>query len=94
MRLVRFGDRCVVEHRAFASQSTRAQLLQLAKKNNVPVRCYVFTAADDTARQLAKANNAFEQSLSEFNKNFKAPHKREGFHSLKLINFIFDATLA
>ncbi|KAK5814906.1 polynucleotide kinase 3 phosphatase-domain-containing protein [Linnemannia elongata] len=82
--------------------AARAPYIALAKKYNVPVRCFLFQADKD----LATHNNYFRafhrpliaaasERLSEmvfatFAKKYQEPTLKEGFSEIKKINFIPD----
>lgn len=77
---------------------TRAEFLKLAKKHDLPVRCFYFVADTD----LCRHNNYYRHItqgdrdlLSEivfrtFKSRFQEPTMDEGYQEIKKINFVFD----
>ncbi|KAK7063808.1 polynucleotide kinase 3 phosphatase-domain-containing protein [Favolaschia claudopus] len=101
------GKKCVVDN-TNRDASTRRFYVDLAKKNNVPIRCMVFTGS----LELAWHNNLYrafglppsvsghespreelpKSAFASFRDNYEEPELSEGFAEIKKVNWVFEGT--
>ncbi|KAJ3092807.1 hypothetical protein HK102_002374 [Quaeritorhiza haematococci] len=85
---------CVIDN-TNPEAKTRAFYIQLARKYNVPIRCFLFTASE----YLCRHNNLYRNKVSSrerlphiafsgFAARFESPKLEEGFVEIKRINFV------
>jgi len=93
------NGKCVVIDNTNPDKASRAKYISLARKHNVPCRCFVMT----TPRVLAEHLNAYRVTLSGgkthlipgvaynvFEGKFEEPKTNEGFEEIMKINFTAD----
>ncbi|KAI8340235.1 polynucleotide kinase 3 phosphatase-domain-containing protein [Chlamydoabsidia padenii] len=91
-------NQSVVVDNTNSNIDTRAEYLKIAKKHDVPVRCFYFVADE----HLCRHNNYYRHIVQQdrdligdivfrtFKSRFQEPTLDEGYQEIKKINFYFD----
>jgi len=105
---IKEGQSCVVEDNTNRDTATRKHYVDMAKKLDVPIRCFLFNGTlelawhnnlyrafnllDDVASKAPKREMLPYNAFTSFRASYEEPKAEEGFREVRRVNWVFEGT--